>query len=176
VSVNLIAGARRGSGLSQQELARRAGTSRPTLSAYEHGHKSPSLATTQRLLAAAGSDLVAITRPTFTDHVLGHGRTAWIGDRLWRLPLDLAFAVRTPALHLSWSGPSRHVDLRDRRQRRRAYEIVLREGQPTDLLEWIDGALLVDLWDELTLPRLLRALWQPTIDASVDDGGRDGAR
>jgi DNA-binding XRE family transcriptional regulator len=38
-------------GLTQEELARRAGTSRPTLSAYEHGRKSPTVATFARLLS-----------------------------------------------------------------------------------------------------------------------------
>ena len=41
-------------GLTQEELAHRAGTSRPTLSAYEHGRKSPTVATFARLLAEAG--------------------------------------------------------------------------------------------------------------------------
>ncbi|TQC38385.1 XRE family transcriptional regulator, partial [Rhodococcus sp. WS4] len=46
----LLERVRRAAGLSQDELARRAHTSRPTLSAYENGRKSPSLDTTQRLL------------------------------------------------------------------------------------------------------------------------------
>lgn len=44
-------------GLSQAELAHRSGTSRPTLSAYEHGRKSPTMATAARLLANAGYEL-----------------------------------------------------------------------------------------------------------------------
>jgi len=40
----MLADARRAAGLSQDELADRAGTSRPTLSSYEHGHRSPTLA------------------------------------------------------------------------------------------------------------------------------------
>ena len=38
----LLAQARRAAGMSQDELGR-SHTSRPTLSAYEHGHKSPTL-------------------------------------------------------------------------------------------------------------------------------------
>jgi len=49
--------ARRSAGLSQQELARRAGTSQATISAYENGAKEPSLRTLDRLLAAAGARL-----------------------------------------------------------------------------------------------------------------------
>lgn len=55
--------ARRSAGLSQRELARRAGTSQATLSAYEAGRKQPSVVTMQRLLAAAGAELVVREAP-----------------------------------------------------------------------------------------------------------------
>ena len=49
--------ARRDSGLTQEALAARAGTSQATVSAYESARKQPSVATLSRLLAAAGSRL-----------------------------------------------------------------------------------------------------------------------
>lgn len=49
--------ARERAGLTQQELARRAGTSQATISAYENGAKEPSVRTLDRLLAAAGARL-----------------------------------------------------------------------------------------------------------------------
>lgn len=49
--------ARVAAGLTQAELARRAGTSQATVSAYENGSKQPSVATLSRLLAATGSRL-----------------------------------------------------------------------------------------------------------------------
>jgi transcriptional regulator with XRE-family HTH domain len=49
--------ARKRAGLTQGELAERAGTSQATISAYEKGSKQPSVATFSRLLAAAGSRL-----------------------------------------------------------------------------------------------------------------------
>jgi transcriptional regulator with XRE-family HTH domain len=49
--------ARAGAGLSQAQLAARAGTSQATISAYENGSKQPSVATFSRLLAAAGARL-----------------------------------------------------------------------------------------------------------------------
>jgi transcriptional regulator with XRE-family HTH domain len=55
----LLEGAQAGAGLTQDELARRAGTSRTTLSAYEHGRKSPAVATFARLLSEAGCELAA---------------------------------------------------------------------------------------------------------------------
>lgn len=43
--------------LSQAELARRAGTSQATVSAYESGAKQPTVLTLGRLLAATGTRL-----------------------------------------------------------------------------------------------------------------------
>jgi len=62
-------------------------------------------------------------------------------------------------VHLNWSDPGRRFDLRDRSQRARVYEIVLREGTPDDVLAYLDGALLIDLWDDLVIPRDIRAVW-----------------
>lgn len=64
---NLIKLARGDAGLSQRELARRAGTSQATLSAYEAGRKSPSLDTLARIVRAAGSDL-RIRLVPYDDH------------------------------------------------------------------------------------------------------------
>ena len=63
----LLGRVRRAAGLSQTELARRAGTSRPTLSAYENGRKSPTLDTASRLLDEAGYDLDAAARVHFAE-------------------------------------------------------------------------------------------------------------
>ena len=54
--ITLLEARRRGR-LTQAELAQRAGTSQATISAYEHGHKQPSVGTLVRLLAVAGSRL-----------------------------------------------------------------------------------------------------------------------
>src|SRR4051794_25247387 len=56
-SATTIRQARRESGLSQNELARLAGRSQATISAYESGAKEPSLSTMERLLAATGHRL-----------------------------------------------------------------------------------------------------------------------
>ncbi|WP_208026807.1 helix-turn-helix domain-containing protein [Rhabdothermincola sediminis] len=54
----LLAGARRRAGLSQRELAVRAGTSRGTLAEYETGKRDPRLSTALRLLRECGASLV----------------------------------------------------------------------------------------------------------------------
>ncbi|MEU6134750.1 hypothetical protein [Nocardioides sp. NPDC047086] len=33
-----------------------------------------------------------------------------------------------------------------------------------EISTWIDGALLVDLWDDLDIPRAIREAWQPAVD------------
>jgi hypothetical protein len=88
-----------------------------------------------------------------------------VPDQLPDLPTREAVRSLEMPLHLDWSIPGRVVDLADRRQRARAYEVVLREGGPVDIESVVDGALLVDLWDELVLPKRPRTAWQSLIDA-----------
>lgn len=64
---NLIKLARSNAGLSQRELATRAGTSQATLSAYEAGRKSPTLETLARVVRAAGLDLRITLAPLDRD-------------------------------------------------------------------------------------------------------------
>lgn len=53
----LIKQARREAGLTQLELAQRAGTAQPAVAAYESGVRTPTLATLERLLDASEHDL-----------------------------------------------------------------------------------------------------------------------
>jgi transcriptional regulator with XRE-family HTH domain len=162
-AAELLESIRLSSGLTQDELARRAGTSRPTLSAYEHGRKSPTVATFARLLSQAGWDLAAQPHVSFTQQTSEYGKPTWVPDRLPRLDVARALAAVELPLHLNWSAPGRIFDLRSRADRARAYEIVLQEGTPADILAYVDGALLVDLWEDLVLPRGVRSGWAPLI-------------
>ena len=56
-SRHLIRMARREAGLTQQVLAKRAGTSQAAMSAYESGRRSPSVDTLCRILSAAGFEV-----------------------------------------------------------------------------------------------------------------------
>ena len=150
-------------GLTQEELARRVGTSRTTLSAYEHGRKSPTAATFARLLSGAGWELTAQPHVTFTQQPVSRGKPAWVPDRLPRLDAERALAVVELPLHLNWSAPGRVFDLGSRADRARVYEIALQEGRPADILAYVDGALLADLWDDLVLPRAVRSAWDPVV-------------
>ena len=55
--MELLKGAREGAGLSQRELAQRAGTSQAMVARIERGHQSPSVATLERLVRACGLEL-----------------------------------------------------------------------------------------------------------------------
>lgn len=72
---DLIRAMRRRQGLTQAELAKRAGTSQPVVSAYEHARRDPTFGTLRRLLAAGGEQLIldAVARsdgppPAADDH------------------------------------------------------------------------------------------------------------
>jgi transcriptional regulator with XRE-family HTH domain len=169
-AAELLGRVRVSSGLTQEELAHRAGTSRPTLSAYERGRKSPTVATFARLLAQAGWDLAAEPHVTFTHHTSARGKPVWVPDRLPRVDVGRALAAVELPLHLNWSAPRRVFDLRSRADRARVYEIVLQEGTPADIVAYIDGALLVDLWKDLVLPRAVRSAWAPLVSRPSEAG------
>jgi len=59
----LIRDARERAGLSQRELARRAGTSQAVVSAYENEQREPGYASLEKLIAAAGFRLHAQLLP-----------------------------------------------------------------------------------------------------------------
>ena len=69
---------RRRNGLTQAELARRAGTSQPVVSAYEHGRRDPTFGTLRRLVEAGGERLRhrrrAAARPAARGDVDEHAR------------------------------------------------------------------------------------------------------
>ena len=64
--MNVVSRLRRSTGLTQAALAELAGTSQPTIAAYETGAKRPSLRTLQRLASAAGLDVHVALVPHLT--------------------------------------------------------------------------------------------------------------
>jgi transcriptional regulator with XRE-family HTH domain len=63
----LLRAVRRRRGLSQAELARRAGTSQPVVSAYEHARRDPTYGTLRRLVEASGERLHLDAAPAPSD-------------------------------------------------------------------------------------------------------------
>ena len=172
--------ARKARGWTQRQLALAAGTSQPTLSAYERREKSPSLAVTERLIGEAGYSLkldvtVDFTQVTFNGHDI-----CWIPDRLWRVEPRLCFSKVTfpdgPVSRETGEWVMRAWDLAVREERRRVYGYLLRAGLPLWIYRWVDGALLVDLWPELDLPSPLRKEWQQLINQARQGPTEDPIR
>ena len=82
-----------------------------------------------------------------------------VPDDLDTVDVEKVSGVVELPLHIRWSGPRRHYDLADRQQRARVYEQVLREGNEGDVRRFIRADQLIDLWDELVLPRHVRQAW-----------------
>ncbi|CAB4888966.1 MAG: helix-turn-helix domain-containing protein [Actinobacteria bacterium] len=87
---SLIREARRFAGLSQSEHAARAGTSQATFSRYESGDATPTLVTLERLLAAAGANLVLSSRTSRRRHDARSPRMAKLLYRRREVNLALA--------------------------------------------------------------------------------------
>lgn len=77
----LIRGARAGAGLTQRELAERAGTSQPALARYETGAALPTLPTLERLLLGCGQRLEVHARGTSGPRAATTSARGQIGSR-----------------------------------------------------------------------------------------------
>lgn len=64
IAPSLLREARRRSGLSQRELARRAGVTQPVVAAYETAKRQPTFPVLLHLLGAAGCELELALRPS----------------------------------------------------------------------------------------------------------------
>ncbi len=82
-AARVLAAARRRAGLTQRELAELAGTSGPTLSAYESGRVTPRVDTLVRIVRAAGSHL----EPALAASSRSDPRLAPPGEQLWQAML-----------------------------------------------------------------------------------------
>jgi transcriptional regulator with XRE-family HTH domain len=157
--------ARRAAGLTQAELAARAGTTQSAVSMYERRRKVPLLDVAERLTQAAGADLGMVTTVVFEVDFLPGLKEFWYPDRLWRVEVPGCFdRVQMP--DLVGHTAQNEWDLRDRADRRRLYENLLIDGTQNMIWRWVDGALLVDVWDELVLPAKIRAAWEPAVAAA----------
>jgi transcriptional regulator with XRE-family HTH domain len=152
----LLKQARDAASMNQRALAGMSGTSRTTLSAYEHGRKSPTLETAGRILDAAGFRLTLEAKIEFTTGQAEGGPPFSVPNRLPRLPPEKALAT----VRLRGRG----YDLADRGQRGEAYALLLCEGSPAELLDHLDGLLLVELWPDLAVPEPVRSRWLPLIE------------
>lgn len=158
---SLLETARVSRGLTQEAVARLAGTSQPTLSAYERGTKSPTLTVVERILHTLGYELGIQPRVSF-DEVKAGSRTYLVPDQLWRIDPPGCFALLTV---VEADHTRRTFHLLDRSARVEAYAWLLKYGNETQLFDHLDGALLVDAWPDVVprLPAQLRKLWGPLV-------------
>jgi hypothetical protein len=47
------------------------------------------------------------------------------------------------------------------------YEWVIRRGVTQLMVESVDGILLMQVWDRLDIPTVIREAWQPVLDAAT---------
>ncbi len=62
-AADLLRSARRAAGITQSELALRAGTTQPAVAAYEAGARTPTLGTLERMVGACDQELELAVRP-----------------------------------------------------------------------------------------------------------------
>ena len=148
LSAKLIKESRTAAGLTQADLARRAGTSQPTIAAYEAGDKIPRVATLERLLEATGASL------TVSRHGDGRGK-----GRLRRL----LFEHRQEILELAASHHAANV---------RVFGSVARgeETGSSDVDLVVDMQAGRSLLDQVRLRRALSELLGLDVDL-VTSGG-----
>jgi transcriptional regulator with XRE-family HTH domain len=105
--MELLRDARTGAGLSQRELAQRAGTSQAMVARIERGRQSPSLATLERLVRACGRELrveVAGEPEVPTERAAGAADSRLLvwrtGGAAYAFPLEAVERIaELPALH-----------------------------------------------------------------------------
>jgi transcriptional regulator with XRE-family HTH domain len=158
----LLRTARRARGLTQIQLAQISGTSQATLSAYERGLKSPSLKVAGRILAVMDHELTLRARIDWVEHDVPDLPRFWAPNMLWAVEPPTCFATLELPDQIRHTG-MRRWSMRDRGGRRDAYEQLVRFGLPQQMIRWIDGGLLIDLWEELDLPDPVRGSWEPAI-------------
>ncbi|HET7475927.1 MAG TPA: helix-turn-helix transcriptional regulator [Dermatophilaceae bacterium] len=171
----LIERARRARGLTQAQLARLAGTSQATLSAYERGLKSPSLKVASRILSATDHELTLRTQVDWAEHHPKGIVKFWAPSMLWAVEPPTCFATLRIPDEIRNTG-MRTWNMRDRDERRGVYEQLIRRGLPQQMIRWIDGGLLVDVWDELDLPDPVRQAWESAIRFATLPLDVDGLR
>jgi transcriptional regulator with XRE-family HTH domain len=155
----LLEFARRERGLTQAQLAAKAGTSQAALSAYERGLKSPTLRVASRILEAAGFDINLRVHIDWKEHHPPGIVAFWTPNILWHVEPPDCFATLEMYDGIGHTEQT-EWDMRDRQQRKAAYELLIRRGRPEQMIRWMDGALLLDLWDELDLPDPVREAWR----------------
>ena len=163
----VIETARRAAGLSQQQLAVWARTQQSSVSEYESRKKSPTLEVVERLLEAADAELTfkpIIDFDVRQDPEIGQ---YLVPERLWSVPMPDCFSKVQVLGALFKSHRPRVWDLSVEVERIAYYEWAVVRGTADLLLDSVDGILLMQVWEGLHLPAVIREAWQPVIEAAT---------
>lgn len=166
-SKTVIEVARKAAGLSQRQLADWAGTQQSSVSEYESRRKSPTLDVVERLLEAADAELSI--RPIIDFEVREDPELGMylVPDRLWSVPLPDCFSKVQLLKYILKTDDHRTWDLSVEAERIGYYEWAIVHGTAELLLDSVDGFLLLQAWPQMRLPDVIRAAWQPAIDAAT---------
>lgn len=159
--------ARKAAGLSQRQLAIWAGTQQSSVSEYESRRKSPTLEVVERLLEAADAELAIkpiIDFDVRQDPEIGQ---YLVPERLWSVLMPDCFSKVQVLGVLFKSRRPRVWDLSVEAERINYYEWAIVRGSPELMLDSVDGILLMQVWERLNLPDVIREAWQPVIDAAT---------
>lgn len=174
----VIEKARKAAGLSQQQLADWARTQQSSISEYESRKKSPTLEVVERLLEAADAELTFRPIIDFEDREDPEIGKYLVPEKLWSVPMPDCFSKVQVAGIMLKSRRTRVWDLSVEAERINYYEWVIVRGLEDLMLDSVDGVLLIQVWDRLNIPDVIRAAWQPAVDAatvSQDTSPRDPA-
>lgn len=159
--------ARRRAGFTQQQLAHQARTQQSSISEYESRQKSPTLDVVERLMAAADFELAfrpVIDFEVREDPDLG---SYLVPEKLWSVPMPDCFSKVQVAGMMFKSNRTRVWDLSVESERIAYYEWAIVHGIAELMLDSVDGVLLMQGWDRLEIPEVIRAAWQPVIDTAT---------
>lgn len=159
--------ARKAAGLSQRQLAVWAGTQQSSVSEYESRRKSPTLVVVERLLEAADAELAIkpiIDFDVREDPEIGQ---YLVPERLWSVPMPECFSKVQVLGVLFKSRRPRVWDLSVEAERIDYYQWVIVRGTGDLLLDSVDGILLMQVWERLKIPEVIREAWQPVIAAAT---------
>jgi len=155
-------------GVSQAQLAVWARTQQSSISEYESRRKSPTLEVVERLLAVLDFELAirpVVGFETRQDPEIGE---YLVPERLWSVPMPECFA-KIQVLGALLNQPRPRVwDLSNEAERIDFYGWVIGRGVGQLMLESVDGILLMQVWDRLDLPTVIREAWQPVIEAATE--------
>lgn len=153
--------------MSQAQLAVWARTQQSSISEYESRRKSPTMEVTERILAVLDFELAlkpVVLFETREDPEIGQ---FVVPERLWSVPMPVCFGkIQVLGALLNQSRP-RVWDLSNQDERIGFYEWVIGRGVPQLMLESVDGILLMQVWERLDLPTVIREAWQPVLDAAT---------